>query len=458
MFTSLLRPIPIDRLRLLGARTWRDPVVRNSAGAMAVSIGGMSLGYLTQIFLARTLGPEGYGEYTYSTAWLNVAQMVGSIDIAGAALRFVALYAATGAWGLLRGFVWRARAIVAGASVTLTGLVILFILALGDRISPARTATLLVACAAVVPAAFLLSEANILQALHRTFGARVPGSLVRPLVLLTGIAVALGAGARLTSARTLALNALGLLVAALLSLWWVERVRPAESRRAPMQTRTGEWVRMSLIQLSASVLQLILSQQSDVIVAGSLLNSRAAGLYAVASQLAGLVLFGGGTVTELAAPRLAAFNGNLHSAAFEAEVRRVSYLNWALSLPLAAVFALAGPWILRTFGPGYAAAYPTFCVLLIPQVVGGLWGGLAGTLLAMVGYHRAAAVLIGVSAALNVGLTLVLTPRYGIVGTALATAIAITMRAVAMQVVIYRALGIWLLPGFGRRAAAPPAA
>lgn len=414
---------------------------------MLVTIAGAGLGYLSQVLLARQLGPEGYGDYTYSTAWLNAAQLLGSLDMAGAALRFVGVYTATGAWGLLRGFVRRGRALVAGTSVLVALGGVTAVLALGGRIGLGRRAALLVTCAAVVPSALLLFESNLLIGLRRTLAATVPTAVVRPLVLLTALAVALGVGRTLSPAWVLGANGAALCAAAALSVWWTERVRPNASRHPAPETRTGEWVRMSLAQLSGSVLQMVLTQQSDVIIVGSLIGSGAAGLYSVANQLASLVLFGVSLVNHFAAPRLAAYVDDPRSSGLGAEVHRISLLNWALALPLAAVFAAAGPWILRTFGPGYVAAYPALCVMLVSQVVSATWGGLAGTMLGMIGYHHAAAVLIGVAAAVNLALTAVLTPRYGIVGAAWATTIAITVRALAMQVVVLRSTGLWLLPG-----------
>ena len=446
----------MQQFRRSARRIWHDAMARSAAGAVGVTIIGAALGYSTQLGLARLLGPEGYGTYTYSTAWLNVAQLLAALDLGSAALRFGGAYLAAGSWGLLRGFIRRSRVIVGTSALIVAGAGALGVWVCRDLLPPGRSAGLLAVCMAVLPATLLALESNILQALHRTFGARVPTAVVRPLVLLAAVAAAAGAGRRLGAFGTLAANAAALWVAALLSIWWTERVRPAESRHEPAATESDRWLRMSLATLLGSVLQMVLSQQSDVIVAGSLLGTREAGLYSAAGQLASLVTFGVGTINTLAAPHFAAFERDPRSPAFVGVVRRVSALNWALSVPVAGVLALAGPWILRSFGEGYAGAYPTLCVLLISQVVSAAGGGLAGTMLTMVNHHRTATIVIGLSAALNLALTAGLTPRYGIVGTAWATTIATVVRAAVMQVIIHRSFGLWLVPGLTHRALRQP--
>ena len=421
---------------------------------MAVTASGAVLGYATQITLARLLGPDAYGTYTYSTAWLNVAQIFAALDLGGAALRFGGAYVGSGSWGLLRGFIRRSRAIVASGSLVVALASAAGIWLLRDRLPAARITGLLVVCCAVLPATLLALESNILQALHRTFGARVPISLVRPILLLAIVAALWSTRRSVDAVSTLIANTVALTIAALLSVWWTERVRPPESRTAAPAVETSRWLRMSLATLAGSVFQMILSQQSDVIVAGSVLGTREAGLYSAASQLSSLVTFGVGTVNLMAAPQFAPFAENARSPALAAVVRKVTLVNWALSVPVALLLALAGPWVLRSFGHDYAGAYPVLLVLLVSQVVSAAWGGLAGTMLTMTNHHRVASVVIGASAAFNLALTAVLTPRYGIVGTAWATTIATIARAVAMQIVLTRETGLWLLPGPARTAAA----
>jgi O-antigen/teichoic acid export membrane protein len=72
----------------------------------------------------------------------------------------------------------------------------------------------------------------------------------------------------------------------------------------------------------------------------------------------------------------------------------------------------------------------------------GLAGGLAGFLLTMTAHEREAAWIIGGTAVLNITLAIILTPRYGAVGTASATLIAVLVRAVVLRRYISRTMSL----------------
>jgi len=72
-------------------------------------------------------------------------------------------------------------------------------------------------------------------------------------------------------------------------------------------------------------------------------------------------------------------------------------------------------------------------------------GALAGYLMTMTAHEREAAWIIGLAAGVNLVLALVLTPRFGPLGTASATLIAAVARAAALSIYIRRTMGLRLL-------------
>jgi O-antigen/teichoic acid export membrane protein len=106
------------------------------------------------------------------------------------------------------------------------------------------------------------------------------------------------------------------------------------------------------------------------------------------------------------------------------------------------VTILAGRFLLGLFGPAYVSAYPVLLLLMGAQLVIALSGMLAGYLLTMTRHQDAAAWMIGGAALLNLILTLILTPRFGIIGTASATLLAALARSAALSVYIKRKMGL----------------
>ncbi len=146
----------------------------------------------------------------------------------------------------------------------------------------------------------------------------------------------------------------------------------------------------------------------------------ATGLYAAAGRLPGLVTLAIGIFLE-----------SWHYAALRTEeVDRAALFGriYALLLPIlvsmsAALFLLAEPLVALFLAPGYAS-----CATLVPLLVfGALCGGLANFLgsIYTLRLRSGAALYTGlVAAAANVTLNLLLIPRYGTSGAALATALS----------------------------------
>ena len=91
-----------------------------------------------------------------------------------------------------------------------------------------------------------------------------------------------------------------------------------------------------------------------------------------------------------------------------------------VTLPVLLGLVFFGHHILRLYGPTFDAAYPVLMVLAAASAWVSLVGSLAGFLLTMTDYQREAARIIGASAALNLVLTLILTPMFGMISRSIA--------------------------------------
>jgi O-antigen/teichoic acid export membrane protein len=126
-------------------------------------------------------------------------------------------------------------------------------------------------------------------------------------------------------------------------------------------------------------------------------------------------------------------------------VRIVMAASALVTLPVLLGLVFFGHYILRLYGPTFDAAYPVLMVLAAASAWVSLVGSLAGFLLTMTDYQREAARIIGLSAALNLVLTLILTPMFGMMGTATATLIATVSRGLGLAIFIRRRMGLRLI-------------
>lgn len=100
-----------------------------------------------------------------------------------------------------------------------------------------------------------------------------------------------------------------------------------------------------------------------------------------------------------------------------------------------------GSHLLSLFGEKFVAGYPVMCILAV-AIVGRAAIGPAESLLNMTGGQRDCARSLMIAAGTNLMLNLFLTPRYGIVGAAIAVSTAILLGAFLNWRAARRNLGI----------------
>jgi O-antigen/teichoic acid export membrane protein len=448
------RPVRLARLLArvdaLRARTGLSGALVKSA---VWSIGGYATGaaasFVTQVILARSLEATRYGVYSYLLAWVNVAVLVGKLEFDNLAIRFVGTYDGQRQDGLLRGFLrcgWR----VVGATATAVALVAgLAAWLLRSHLHTVVGGGLWAACALVPLSGLLLFSSSALQGFRQVPQAQLPQLLLRPVLFGIALVVTVsGFGAELEAGGAVALNAAATAVALGVSLVLLDRAVPASTVHAEPAFDTPTWTRAIRGFLVISAAQLVLSQQADILVIGTLLGPRDAGLYSVASQLCSLIGLGATGVVFVVLPAVA----DLHARGRRAELQRLVVRTVqgcaVVSVPVAVLLFATGPFVLGAYGVAFAGAYPILIVLSVASVGGAIVGALSGYLLTMTGHEWEASRVIVGTALLNLVLTFILTPAFGAVGAALATAGAGLTRAELLRRRARRYLGVAVLPYF----------
>ena len=209
---------------------------------------------------------------------------------------------------------------------------------------------------------------------------------------------------------------------------------------------TATWMRAARGFMVIAAAQLVLSQQADVLVVGTLLGPREAGLYNAAAQLSTLISLGAAAVIFVVLPVVSALHVQRRRAELQRLVVRTVQGCAAASVPVLVLMIAAGPVVLRAYGRAFVDAYPVLLVLSSEQLVGATIGIIAGYLLTMTGHEwEASRVMVG-TALLNLTLTFVLTPVFGSTGAALATLAAQVTRVGLLCWYAQRCLGVIVLP------------
>ena len=250
--------------------------------------------------------------------------------------------------------------------------------------------------------------------------------------LLVGIAIAAGAPLEVVVLAWLIPLVLALLVAGVLL---ARRMRELFGRALAWPPRTASVAEIAAEYWSftgarglAAVMEILLNWL-DVLLVAALASPAEAAVYAAASRF-----ITSGTLV-LQALRVA-IAGDVSAALARRDTDRVSLMystasQWVVlsSWPLYLVMAAFAPTVLAIFGESYPAGASALSVLCVAMLVN-LAAGNVGTVLLMGG--RSTWVLMDKAAALalNVAANLVLVPRFGITGAAVAWAMTIVADSV----------------------------
>ncbi len=412
------------------------------SGIGLIFAGGVNL--LTGVVFARWLQPEMFGLYSLMLVVITFLSGIGTLGADNTIARFLALYEGTGEQ-------YRGRALFRWALVRAgsTGLV-LGLIAFGllrtpwinlGRLSTLRSATAYIVVGIPLLTIQLLCFQGLLG-LQQVRTRIVLDKFLQPILrlalpLLLGVLSLTSFNAALTGAL---LAATFVTLAALTAV-----LRNLASSSAPDATRDErrKWLSYSLPFILYSV-QLFVSvgMGIDSLLVGALGSVEQSGIYAAAFRFTPLLVLARMAMDFAFGPRVGLLYGKSDLKGIEALYKASSSLGLLYTLPLAIILALfSRPLMSSFFGASYAAGAGALSVLVLGFLADSATG-CNGTLLSMTG--RPWLVLFNglAGGVLTVALCLLLVPKYGVLGAAVAVTVSRSLANILATYEIWRIQGL----------------
>jgi len=429
-------------------------LARGGGSVMALNVAGMAQALLLQVVLARLLGHEGYGQFAYVMAWINILVYLAVMGHDSLVMRSVAAHHARQEWALLAGALRHATSLVGTLSIAISALGAALVWTRQEV--PDDLASTFLAGFVVLPLlAMLRLNASVLYGQGRVVLGTAPERLGRDAVVLalTGMAVLIAAP--LTPPVVMGFVAIGGGGALILILYLRRRITvlPADAPRAIYRRR--HWVASALILGLSGGSQLLL-QRSDVLMIGWLMTSADAGVYVVACNVAELVLFPFLAVSSIVAPTFAVHYARGERQELASFMRTTTLSTLAGSLLIGIPLFVLAPWILGMFGPEFVGGANAARILMLGICLRAVIGP-SHLMLTMTGHERQALWALGCAATANITLNLVMIPAFGIEGAAAMTTLSLLGSQIAMAMMAWQRVGIappllprWLMPRSGK--------
>lgn len=417
----------------------RGEASRMSVIAFAIRIVSAAIAFISQVFLARWMGSFEYGIFVLVWVTMVIAGNVSCLGFHTSVIRFIPEYREKGMLAELRGILVVSRLFVIVASSAIAALGALSVVFLAPYIESYYVVPFVLGFVCLP----MIALSDLLQGLSRANSWAVfalsPTYLVRPVLILVLMGAALLAGYQ-ADARTALIVAI--LATYLTTIWQLIGVTSRIDRKLPVGPRTvhfREWFVVSLpIFLVESFFFLLTN--ADVLMVGFFMEPDDVAIYFATVKTLALVHFVYFAVKAGVAQRYAAYTHGEPDklAAFAQDT--VSWTFWP-SLAMAIVVLVLGDPMLRLFGPGFHTGYPLL-FLLVVGVVARSAVGPAESLLTMTGNQNVCAFVYALTLALNIALSFMLIPPFGLWGAAIATTASMAFEAAALSFTVWRRLGI----------------
>ena len=390
--------------------------------------------------LSRLLGPTGLGQFRLGSVVVQLLTTFCLLGLDSGLSRYLPVLEARGGNGS-RNLLARSSRVVIAISLALSLALFLGEPALGTYYfhSPGMTNVMRVFSLQVPVLVLFRFLAGAVKAAKRVDLASKITNILSPAIFLVFVAMIGFTYPGLYG--TIAARILAQLVAVLCLLLFVMRRFPKVPTTEPAENSLfRDYLRLSVPLFFIGIGYQLLSQM-DTIMLGHFASERDVGIYSVALKVSSFVAIGLGTLIPIVTPLFSQFSATRDNALTEALFTTVT--KWACysALSIFSCIAIFRVEILHLFGKGFTVGATVLLILATGQLVNAATGP-TGALLTMTGKQKWELGNTMSMIAFNFLLNLVLIPRMGLLGAAIATALSIATINGLKLVQVYTLLGL----------------
>lgn len=417
-------------------------LMRSSLISITIKLIGIGFSLMTGIVLARVLGPEQYGIYSYVLAIVSILAIPAMFGLPSLIVRETAKSEVSQRWGLIRGLWYWANSITVSLSIIIALIAMAMLWLSRDSFTQLQLMTFAWGIAFIPLSSLAALRGASLRGLKKVIQGQLPEQVLKPLFFIVIlISVSLLGNTKVTAQNAMMFNALSAGIAFIFGAWLLLRESPKQFKRVTKEYDSKAWIG-SVIPLAMIAGLDIVVTQTDIIMLGFLSTATEVGVYRVAVQGAMLVTIGISATNMVMAPYLSKFSANYDMVKMKSIATQSARISFFIAFFSTLFFGFFGKELITlVFGESYITAYlPLFILAISQSINAGVGAG--GVILNMNGYEKSTMFILFISALINVILNFIFIPLWGIVGAALATAIAIIIRKIITWYMVYFKLNI----------------
>lgn len=416
-----------------------QPIVKKFLGTAGVQILGRGLTVILGIVLARTLGPEEFGRYSFILSLIAIAVIPTIAGMPQLLVREIANAQLDKRWGELKGILnWAMGYIVA------VSFVVMLLLALAIEVKWIRPdiGNLLWVGLILIPIRGVLARQNaLLNGLRFPVLAQLPQGVLTSFFVLVLVGFILLLGFRVDAYFLLQIQIIASLIGLIISAYFISSKKPKEIKSITAEYNIKQWHKTLLPFTLLAVISTMNNELASVFL-GFLADEESVAYFKVAMQGVTLLALGLAAINTVIAPQISRYYRQGDMVATQELLTKSVRLSALTSLPFALLLIFCSKWIVTLlFGSKYLPAVPIITILCIGQIVN-VFMGSVGLVLQMTGNEKSALKYLIISFIVAFVLLALLIPYFGAVGAAYSVTISMISWNVLMFYEVRRITGL----------------
>ena len=395
---------------------------------------------LVHIPLARILGVQDYGVFTFLVSWIMIITIFADLGMESVLVKYTPAHFSRGEYDSLRGLFFTSFLTILLLGGIITGIIFVSSDFISNQFDGSISSTHLeIAALAILPILMQKIFTGALQGFKRVLLAVILNNVVRHALMLA-IFLSLLHVARNNDA-SIALWAMLLsyviVVTTLFSYWiWILPKILVKSQHVIL--RIKEWFSFSFCMLFIAGL-ITLMGHIDTAMIGLWLGPEETGIYAISVKFSALITLALAGINTLMAPVISEKYALAKIDELQSLLTKGARFITIATFLIFILVALSVPFILPLYGEEFTRSYIPFLCIAAGQVVNALSGPVA-FLMVMTGHHRQAAYLISCILILNILGNALMIPIAGIIGAAVVTGVSLSIWNLSLLIYVRRRL------------------
>jgi O-antigen/teichoic acid export membrane protein len=420
----------------------KSKLVRDGIGSLILRFFVILLSFFMSVVLARTLGADGYGIYSYVFAIVSILSIPAEFGLPTLVLRETAKNITRENWGLVKGiWQWSSR-VVAVLTIVMFVMALATFWIIGDRFGEMHQKTFLWGLILIPLVSLGHLRGAALKGLKKVILGQLPDIIITQSGLIIFVSIlAFIFAKKITPDLAMGLYGLsatiGFLVGGIL-LW---KFTPQKVREVKGISQGKKWLQ-SAVPLALVNGVAFFNKWISIVILGLFVSSAEVGIFRVAVQISILASSGLQVVNLVVAPQFASFyaQGDMQRLQRLATMGARAVL--LFNLLVTTFFVFFGKIFLNlVYGEEYVLGFSAMLILLVGQFFNSATGSVA-FLLNMTDREKLTIRGTIVAVVTNVALNFWLSPIFGINGSAIATAVSVAFSNIILWWLVKTHLGI----------------